>query len=133
MGMFRRGRERPTFDTEVTFIPIGRKGQPGDRSRGYGSRTSESPAVPANVKLMADIRDISAREAPVGAIDVSTTSKSLIFAQGALAPLLTASRSPSGLAKSWKIRIGDQEMDIVGVQDSWAPNLYSRIIAEDRR
>ena len=35
MGMYRRGRERPTFDTPVQFVPINQT--PADLSRGYGT------------------------------------------------------------------------------------------------
>lgn len=41
-GMFRDGRARPTFDTEVEFIPVNRADV--DRSGGYGERRAATPA-----------------------------------------------------------------------------------------
>ena len=125
MGMYRRGRSRPTFDTEVTFIPINRTAP--DLPRGLEDGPA-NPNRPGNVKLMADVKDVAAREAPVGAVQVAMRTKSLIFAQAAVAPLMATGR----LSKEWKVSIAGREMDVVSVLDDWAPGLYARIIVEER-
>ena len=91
--------------------------------------TPPDPAPPAPVTLRADMKDIMAREAQTGAVEVASVTKSMIFAQSALAGL---PGGLSGLSKKWKVKIGEIELDIVSVQDAYAPGLYSRILATER-
>ena len=91
-----------------------------------------TPADPvaATLTFLADVKDVAAREAVVGEVQVASQTKSLIFAHATLAPLIAGA---DALAKQWKLRIGVREMDIVGVQSDWSPGRYVRLIAEDRR
>ena len=80
--------------------------------------------------LLADVKDVAAREPVVGDVSVAVQTKSLIFAHATLAPLIAGT---DALAKQWKVRIGNRDMDIVGVMSDWDPGRYIRLIAEDRR
>ena len=91
--------------------------------------TAADPAVAVQTHY-ADVKDVASRESVVDGALVATRTKSLIFAHATLRPLLESSGS---LAKDWKVRIGGREMDITQVLDSWAPNLYAKIVVEDRR
>lgn len=84
---------------------------------------------PASRTYLADVKDIAGAERVVGDQTVAVSTKSLVFAHATLKPLLAAETS---LAKEWKVRIGNREMDIVGVMDGWVPNRYTRLIVEDR-
>ena len=128
MGMYRRGRERPTFDTSITLIPIDRSS--ADRSGGY-RKPNPANAV-ASMTLYADVKDIAAREAVVGDLNVATRTKSLVFPRAALTALTSA---PEALAKQWKIQIGnqaDRQLDITAVMDDYSPGQYIKLVAEDR-
>ena len=85
---------------------------------------------PETLTFLADVKDVAARESVVGDQVVATRTKSLVFAHATLKPLLDRADS---LAKEWKVKIGNRDMDIVGVMDDWVPNRYARLIVEDRR
>ena len=123
--MFRGGRKRPTFDTKVTLIAVNRSN--ADGGRGYFGSSDSSPEERT---FLADVKDIAAREAVISGVEVATRRKSLVFAYETLKDLLEAEES---IAKQWKVRIGNREMDITGVMEDWVPNLYARLIVEDRR
>ena len=83
-----------------------------------------------NLTLLADVKDVAARESVIDGSVVATRTKSLVFAHASLKDLLDGAGS---IAKEWKLRIGNKELDITQVLDDWAPNRYVRIVAEDRR
>ena len=87
------------------------------------------PQLP-NLTLLADVKDVSARESVVDGSVVASRTKSLVFAHASLKALLDGEGS---IPKEWKLRIGNKELDITQVLDDWVPNRYVRIIAEDRR
>ena len=91
--------------------------------------TPADPAV-ANRTFLADVKDVAGRESAIDGAVVAARTKSLIFAYASLKPLLDA--EGAGLAKSWKIRIGTRDLDILSILDDWAPNRYVRIVAEER-
>ena len=80
--------------------------------------------------LLADVKDIAASESVASDIQSAKRTKSLVFAQASLKALLDRDES---IAANWKVRIGNREMDIVGVVDGWVQNRYSRLVVEDRR
>ena len=80
--------------------------------------------------LLADVKDIAGAERVAGDLEVGVRTKSLVFAQSSIKFLLDR---PGSIAKEWKVRIGNREMDIVGVVDGWVQNRYSRLVVEDRR
>ena len=87
------------------------------------------PQAPTR-SFLADVKDVAARESVTDGAVVATRTKSLMFAHASLRDLLDGEGS---IAKEWKVRIGNREMDIIQVMDGWSPNLYTKLVVEDRR